>query len=249
MENYQLVTSMSIGQYHAFGKNMITSMNAYLPDNAKLTVYMDDYQDFEELVAGKKVEYEFLDDTNYKVFSYMAKPNVKSIVTEPRNSEKYDKELMFKWDATRFAYKVFSIFQALQRPKARYLIWIDADTLATKKIDKDFFPSLLEPDDYMAYLSRIDSHSECGFMMFDTHHDGHYYFWNAMSGMYKGLLMFDEKEWHDSYIFDVVREKLENWAFITNTKIHEIFRGHVWNESRLKQEAGLEHYKGPLDGK
>ena len=57
MENYQLITSMSIGQYHAFGKNMITSMNAYLPDNAKLTVYMDDYQDFEELVAGKKVDY------------------------------------------------------------------------------------------------------------------------------------------------------------------------------------------------
>jgi len=150
MENYQLVTSMSIGQYHAFGKNMITSMNAYLPNNAKLTVYMDDYQDFEELVAGKKVDYEFLDDTNYKVFEYMAKPNVKSVVTESRNSEKYDRELMFKWDATRFAYKVFSIFQALQRPKARYLVWIDADTLATKEIDKDFLPSLLTPGDYMA---------------------------------------------------------------------------------------------------
>ena len=61
--------------------------------------------------------------------------------------------------------------------------------------------------------------------------------------------MFNEQEWHDSYIFDRVRLNLENWAFVGNTKIHEIDRGHVWNESRLKTEAGMEHYKGPLDGK
>mgnify|MGYP001024925018 CR=1 FL=1 len=249
MIEYQFVTTMNMGQYHAFGKNMITSMNAYLPDNACLDVYIDDCNDFEDLVAGSKINYIEFDLTNYNVFKFMARPNEKSIVTEQRNTAKYDSELMFKWDATRFGYKVYALFEAIQQPKARHLVWIDADTKLTKKIDNDFLPSLLNEGDYMAYLARRLTHSECGFLLWDTWHESHYYFWNAMSGMYKGLQMFNEQEWHDSYIFDRVRLSLENWAFVGNTKIHEIDRGHVWNESRLKTEAGMEHYKGPLDGK
>ena len=249
MIEYQFGTRMSLGQYHAFGKNMITSMNAYLPDNACLDVYIDDCNDFEDLVAGSKINYIEFDLTNYNVFKFMARPNEKSIVTEQRSSAKYDSELMFKWDATRFGYKVYALFEAIQQPKARHLVWIDADTKLTKKIDNDFLPSLLNEGDYMAYLARRLTHSECGFLLWDTWHESHYYFWNAMSGMYKGLQMFNEQEWHDSYIFDRVRLNLENRAFVGNTKIHEIDRGHVWNESRLKTEAGMEHYKGPLDGK
>jgi hypothetical protein len=249
MDQYHLVTSMSIKQYRAFGENMIVSMNSYLPDNSSLTVFIDDFDKFDDLFSGERIEYQKLDTNLYDAFSNVATPLMSNVVTAERNSDEYDTNLMFKWDATRFAYKIYSIFQALQSPKGRYLIWIDADTKATKNIDNQFFPSLLIKGDYMAYLSRTERHSECGFVMFDTQHPIHYYFWNAMSGMYNGLLIFSESEWHDSYIFDVLRESFERYGIVANTKIHETQSGHVWNESRLKTEAGLEHFKGPLDGK
>ena len=249
MNHYHLVTSMSIRQYRAFGENMIVSMNTHLPDDSTLTIFMDDFDKFDELFSGDKIEYQKLDTTPHQIFSQVANPLMSGWVTAERNSEEYDKGLMFKWDATRFAYKIYSIFQALESSKGRYLIWIDADTKATKSIDNQFFASLLTKEDYMAYLARTERHSECGFVMFDTQHPIHYYFWNAMSGMYNGLLMFDEAEWHDSYIFDVVRTRFEQWGIVSNTKIHETKLGHVWNESRLKTVAGLEHFKGPLDGK
>ena len=37
----------------------------------------------------------------------------------------------------------------------------------------------------------------------------HNQFWVNMSEMYEQGFLFNEKEWHDSYIFDVVRLKLE----------------------------------------
>ena len=64
----------------------------------------------------------------------------------------------------------------------------------------------------MSYLGREKistdhlRYSECGFLIFDTHHAMHKKFWENMMDMYKGGKLFNEKEWHDSYIFDQVRK-------------------------------------------
>ena len=45
-------------------------------------------------------------------------------------------------------------------------------------------------------------------LIFNTKHKFHKEFWENISDMYDNGKLFNEKEWHDSYIFDVVRLNL-----------------------------------------
>ena len=63
------------------------------------------------------------------------------------------------------------------------------------------------------------NYSECGFLIFNTEHPIHETFWKNMMKMYDDGDLFKEKEWHDSYIFDVVRKKLEKTKNVKNFDI------------------------------
>ena len=80
----------------------------------------------------------------------------------------------------------------------------------------------------MSYLGRENisvqhlTYSECGFLIFDTHHSSHEVFWKEMMEMYSGGKLFNEKEWHDSYIFDQVRKKIEKKYNVLNLNISKL---------------------------
>ena len=66
--------------------------------------------------------------------------------------------------------------------------------------------------------------------------------------MYDGGKLFDEKEWHDSYIFDVVRKNLENSEKIKNINISNMGLVDVLNENHVFVASVLgkfmDHKKG-----
>lgn len=110
----------------------------------------------------------------------------------------------FQWN--RFAYKVYSILDAAQDYAGR-LIWIDADTVAFRDIPAKFLDDLLPKGKWIAYLGREHMHSECGFVIYDCSKLGP--FFAAWRDLYESGGIFKLKEWHDSYLFDHLREKMK----------------------------------------
>ena len=182
-------------------------------------------------------------------FKAVMHPHESRFVSANINSPEYDIKQMFKMHASRFCHKIFAIDMQMLHCKnvvsenrlfTDYVCWIDADTIIHSEIPEGFFDSLVDDDIYMSYLARTQRHSECGFLMFNTQHRFHNMFWNDMLEMYDKFKLIHEKEWHDSYIFDVVRHRFGQHAF---KKIHEIDVGDVFGQSVLGKY--MTHFKGP----
>ena len=179
-------------------------------------------------------------------FRKIIHPHESSYVYASTNSPEYDNKLMFKMHASRFCHKIFALDQhmggQLKWPDkaGSYVGWIDADTVVHTEIEEGFFDSLVDEDTYMSYLARTERHSECGFLLFNTDHWMHPMYWKDMTSMFYNFKLIYEKEWHDSYLFDVVRKTFDHDAF---KKIHEIDKGDVFGQSVLGQY--MTHYKGP----
>ena len=136
------------------------------------------------------------------------------------------------------------------------MIWLDSDTKTHKKIPITFLEKLISNDRYMSYLGRSHiqtknlNYSECGFLIFNTEHTLHQTFWEEMMSMYENGKLFDLEEWHDSYIFDYVRIKLEKKFNLLNFNISELglvniknhFDEHVFVLSVLGKY--MDHKKG-----
>lgn len=179
-----------------------------------------------------------------------------------RNKDKDDPQ-DYRKQAVRFCHKVFALKYALKAvndAKAagvddapRYLIWLDADVLTTRKVTIDDIAKCLPKEgDAVAYLGRKDwPHSECGWLAFDLENGGdkfinsfHAFYDVAKDGI-NGL--FHLEQWDDSWIFDVVRNSPSN------------NNGDSWKSTNLTPSAaGIEawpqspmapwskHYKGPI---
>lgn len=182
-------------------------------------------------------------------FAKVMKPHQDQYVTAPTNSPEYDSQLMFKMDAIRFAHKIFALDRQMYKHDFgvaslyahEYVGWIDADTIIHTEVPENFFDTITDPNKYMSYLARTERHSECGFLLFNVEHKIHITYWKHMRNMYEKFRLIHEKEWHDSYLFDVVRKQYNDQnQFI---KIHEIDKGDVFGQSVLGKY--MKHYKGP----
>lgn len=111
----------------------------------------------------------------------------------------------YRFQARRFSRKVFAVLDAAKA--GGRLIWIDADTAAFKDIPKDFLAGLLPPGKHIAYLGREKMHSECGFVLYDCDKLGE--FFRKWRDLYVTGDIFDLPEWHDSYVFDHLRQKMK----------------------------------------
>ena len=73
-------------------------------------------------------------------------------------------------------------------------------------------------------------------------------FWQNMMKMYDGGDLFKEKEWHDSYIFDVVRKNLEITSNIKNINISDMGLVDIKSEDHVFVASVLgkfmDHKKG-----
>jgi len=157
-------------------------------------------------------------------------------------------ELNFRFMADKFCRKVFAITDAAEQFEADYLWWLDADTLTHETITTSWLEALIRPKDYLCFLGRSGySHSECGFMGWRTQHPAHKMFMARYRAIYETGQFFQEQEWHDSYLFDVVRKKMEWEGHFTATDLSPSPRGHVFVESILGTK--MDHLKGTVNKK
>lgn len=147
-------------------------------------------------------------------------------------------------DGVRFSYKVYSVIQASLKKEYDILIWVDADSVFYKPLTLDFIKTnLYKEDRMMTHLGRGEHYSECGFLLWNLNHKDTQDYFKEMKNMYNNDLIYNEREYHDSYIWDIVRKKFEKERGTMNIDIGDKKIGHVQARSILG--TLYDHTKGP----
>lgn len=209
LQTINVITTMHRGGYEHYGREMIRAFLRYWPDTIRLTLYTEGFVPDEksERVEVLDLHATCPDLVAFKEANKEPWQNGRTGSSAARDARvKLVDKYNFKFDAVKFANKVFAYCKQAARTNARYLVWLDADTVTLKPIPADFIPSL--GNEFLLYLGRRFTHSECGFMRFDMSHPGATEFFRIMQAMYETGELFTLNEWHDSFVFDAVRTVL-----------------------------------------
>ncbi len=157
----------------------------------------------------------------------------------------YKNEGGYRTNYISFSYKIFALYQAYLFAKQEgyeYIIWLDSDIVTKSAVTYEDIEKWINGAD-IAYLGRKDwDHSECGFVAYKTETAGA--FIEKFHEMYVNDEVLKEEQYHDSYIFDVLRKEI--FTKLTYHNISEGIEGRdVFNISPLGEK--LEHFKGPKD--
>lgn len=140
------------------------------------------------------------------------------VTGDPIRAKRKDSGKGFKWDAVRFAHKVYAIFHCAQETDADILLWMDADVICHSPITMDALINLCYPDKDLCYLGRRGKYSECGLYALNLRSERTRAFLTKFQQFYDDAEngIFTLGEWHDSYVFDAVRKLCtldeKNWS-------------------------------------
>ena len=126
-----------------------------------------------------------------------------------------DHHKKFKWDAVRFANKVYAVFDGVEKlQNNNWVVWMDADTFVHNAITYEQFQDLLPNDKWITYVGRgkgSQTWPECGFYGLNIQNKTCKDFIAEFKRMYDEAEngIFNLIEWHDSFVFGHVLEKFK----------------------------------------
>ena len=250
---FAVVTTCHAAGYRDYGQIMVETYLKHWPEEVPLLLY---HEGFEPPTAPGRIESHDLVDASPALMAFKARhlgnPRAHGKV-QPRRRLRIGplsiptpmrgKKAPYRWDAVRFAHKSYAIFDAARRTDADTLIWVDADTRFFADVDMAELAALAPPDTAVSCLRR-PNHSECGFVVYNLRHPETRRLLDEFEAMYSQDLLFAEREFHDSFLFDVVRQRAE----ARGARTHDIAEGagarasHVLINSRLGRF--MDHMKG-----
>lgn len=174
---------------------------------------------------------------------YNIVPDLKKFV-ERNKDRKINEKKGFLHDGVRFSYKVYAYTHAILNNKEYDgIIWMDSDSVIHETIDVNWIKEHIYREDKMiTYLGRGKQYSECGWLYFNMNHPKIKDFATELKRMYDEDLIYKEIEYHDSYIFDVVRKRFQREHEVHNHNIGDGKKAHVQVRSILG--TVYDHTKG-----
>ena len=223
---YSIVTSFSLKGYTEYANKFISTYERF--NNPELDLYV--YHEGTDLRNIDCKSVNLLQVTDCRMFVEKYKDNNIIKGTEKRPEDKWKDKCLrenynFRFDADKFCRKIFAIRHAANTIKEGKLFWIDADVIFFSTMTTLLLDSVL-PDNYaISYLKRWDHyHSECGFVGYNLEDPKCIEFINSFSDMYLSGGFLKYKEWHDSYLFDQLRNSMGVKSFpIHSTNMHQVF--------------------------
>lgn len=190
---------------------MIESFIQNWPTEVDLLVYAEDCE-VEEVAPNLQVFNLHQASPELVLFKQQWKdiPKANGDVTDdPIRSLRKDAGKGFKWDAVRFAHKVYAIFAA-NTQSTHWLIWMDADTICHSPITHNQLCELCPDNKDICFLGRKNKYTECGLYAMNLQSENVIMFLKEFQQVYDHAEtgIFTMAEWHDSYVFDVVRKKV-----------------------------------------
>lgn len=207
---YTVVTTFNASGYASYGQRMVKTWLQYWPASVSLVVYSESCSVSEsapnltvlDLVASSAELAAFKSR-----WQHVAWANG-DISNDPVRSQRKDSAKNFKWDAVRFAHKVYSIFHCAKTVNTDWLIWMDADTVCHGTITESDIARLCPSDKDLCFLGRKGKFSECGLYAMNLSSERTRDFLSQFQKYYdqaeQGI--FKLAEWHDSFVFDAVRK-------------------------------------------
>ena len=125
-----------------------------------------------------------------------------------------DHHKAFKWDAIRFANKTYAVFDACERVRKDWCVWMDADTFVHSKWSFEEFRECLPDHAWITYVGRGKGSAtwpECGFYGMNLNNSQCQDFLKEFERMYEDADngIFTLEEWHDSYVFGEILNKMK----------------------------------------
>lgn len=242
---YTVVTTFNATGYTQYAKKMITTFLQHWPNSVDLVVYAENCSVTES--APNLIVRDLLVSSPELVlfksqWQHVPKANG-DVSTDPVRSQRKDAGKGFKWDAVRFSHKVYAIFNCAQSVSSEWLIWMDADTVCHSAISIADIDRLLPADRDLCFLGRQGKYSECGLYAMKLTSASTQKFLQEFQRCYdqaeQGI--FQLPEWHDSYVFDAVRNRV-------NVRELDWSQGIIQGEGHplINSEWGayLDHLKG-----
>jgi hypothetical protein len=216
------ISSMNVNLYKQYGERFLYSWLEKAGDNIELIICFEG--------AGIETVRDKFDSDRIKIINlnsnlltrfrriYSQFSEARGILLrQDEETKRFSVTYNHRYDAVRFAFKIFSIQQALHEKNIKNnFAWIDSDIVCLKDFQesnlKVFFPS----DECLAsYLGREafplpNPYSECGFVAYNYSHKDTSRFINDFLNLYAYGEIFALKEWHDCMAFDAVRRIYQN---------------------------------------
>ena len=170
------------------------------PDPGRITIY--DAEKKLHLLQDFKKEWKDVPKAN-------GHPPPEIVAKRPRDHHK-----AFKWDAVRFANKVYAVVDACARTQKDWVVWIDADTVFHSRWSYEEFLSQLPQDTWITYVGRgkgSQTWPECGFYGLNLNNKTCIDFIRKFEWMYEVAEegIFTLEEWHDSYVFGHILNEMK----------------------------------------
>ena len=206
---YAVVTTFNDAGRAKYGQKMIDSFCEKWPEEVTLHIYPElcnpAIRNHNHVTLKRLEEVEELMKFKEK-WKNVPKANG-DVSADPIRSRRKDAGKGFKWDAVRFAHKVYAIFHCAKETDADILVWMDADTICHSPITKETIQRLIPADKDLCFLGRKGKFSECGLYAMNLRSPAVQKFLEKFQWMYDcaELGIFTLEEWHDSFVFDVVR--------------------------------------------
>jgi hypothetical protein len=242
-----VVTTFNATGYHKYGQRMIETFLKNWPQTVTLVVYAEDcvvaesapnltvkdlHKSSPELVAFKEQ------------WKHVPKANG-DVSADPIRRLRKDAGKGFKWNAIRFAHKVYAIFDCARTIDADVLFWMDADTICHSPITVDQLKKFCPENIDLGYLGREGKYTECGLYSMNLRSEAVQHFLREFQRMYDDADngIFTLAEWHDSFVFDAVRIKFRNQLQECNWSAG-IVKGEGHPLINSQWGAYLDHLKG-----
>lgn len=256
MSAFYFVTSMNKTIFDHYGKRFIDEFLQYKSDDIALVIVFEgELPNYDSSARG--VEFLNLSHSRHpeflSYFGHLYEANgVKIRQQKKPNGEVTTKlERDFKFDAKRFSFKIFALMLARKHINSdSAFAWIDADMRVLKPFGiADIEPLMPRKNELMSYLGRTSfppdaPYSECGFLGFNPQHPKTDNYLERMQELYLTGKFFTKKQWHDSWLWDEVREEFEK----AKVKFRNI-SGKAENLEHPFINTGLgqffDHLKGP----
>jgi hypothetical protein len=206
-----VVTTFHKAGYEKYGKRMIQTFLQNWPSDVTLYVYSEDCEVSEQAPNLKVID---LHSASPDLVAFKARwkdvPKANGDVSDdPIRSKRKDSGKGFKWDAVRFAHKIYSVIACAGSCDSDTLIWMDADTVCHSPITISDVQKLVPADKDICFLGRKGKYTECGLYSINLKTKAGGVFVDRLKWMYNDAEngIFKQDEWHDSFIFDVVRKQ------------------------------------------
>lgn len=241
---YTVITTFHQAGLEQYGQRMIDTFEQFWPTEVDLIVLAEN-------CTPRTAR------PNTKVVNLLeASPDLRAFVERHKDNplahgragppDVFNPKKQFRWDAVRFCYKVFAKSVAADMIDSGWMIWIDADTITHSPVPLSALGTVCPATTFASYLGRGEKyHSECGWVAYNLDALECRQFIRDFVNMYNRDDIFKEREWHDSYIFDVLRKRCQD-----RCKFHNLnpswddkgLAGHPFINSELGKY--MDHVKG-----